>query len=194
MSMSLNGFINGSLAWAVSELRHRTAATIRFRTTSLFIMIAWTSWSLGTPPFTARPEVHIASMPTAFRQVGFLATSGRKSRRLLLCPRGACSAILASVQTRRNQNQTVYYAKPQRAYGGNAAIAWRYPIPPFDAALRPRYNLHQGSCEREVPLPLYEYQCRKCGRRVERIQKFSDPPLTTCEECAGELEQLISSP
>jgi len=43
-------------------------------------------------------------------------------------------------------------------------------------------------------LPLYEYQCRKCGRRVERIQKFSDPPLTTCEECAGELEQLISSP
>lgn len=43
-------------------------------------------------------------------------------------------------------------------------------------------------------MPLYEYQCKKCGRRVEHIQKFSDPPQTKCEKCGGELEQLISSP
>ena len=43
-------------------------------------------------------------------------------------------------------------------------------------------------------MPLYEYECKKCGRRVEKIQKFSDPPLTTCESCGGELDQLISSP
>ena len=43
-------------------------------------------------------------------------------------------------------------------------------------------------------MPLYEYQCRKCGRRVEKIQKFSDPPLTTCEACGGKLERLLSSP
>jgi len=43
-------------------------------------------------------------------------------------------------------------------------------------------------------LPLYEYKCIKCGRRVERIQKFSDPPLTTCESCKGELQRLLSSP
>jgi putative FmdB family regulatory protein len=43
-------------------------------------------------------------------------------------------------------------------------------------------------------LPLYEYQCAKCERRVEKIQKFSDPPLTTCEHCGGKLERLISSP
>jgi putative FmdB family regulatory protein len=29
---------------------------------------------------------------------------------------------------------------------------------------------------------------------VEKIRKFSDPPLTTCENCGGELDQLISSP
>ncbi len=29
---------------------------------------------------------------------------------------------------------------------------------------------------------------------MERIQKFSDPPLTTCPHCGGELEQLISAP
>jgi len=43
-------------------------------------------------------------------------------------------------------------------------------------------------------LPLYEYQCRKCHSLMERIQKFSDPPLTTCPHCEGELEQLISAP
>lgn len=45
-----------------------------------------------------------------------------------------------------------------------------------------------------MELPLYEYQCKKCHSLTERIQKFSDPPLTTCPHCGGELEQLISAP
>jgi putative FmdB family regulatory protein len=43
-------------------------------------------------------------------------------------------------------------------------------------------------------LPLYEYECKKCGRRVEKIQKYSDPILTICESCGGKLERLLSSP
>ena len=43
-------------------------------------------------------------------------------------------------------------------------------------------------------MPLYEYECESCGRRVERIQRFSDPPLTTCETCSGPLRKLLSSP
>jgi putative FmdB family regulatory protein len=43
-------------------------------------------------------------------------------------------------------------------------------------------------------VPLYEYQCKRCHSLTERIQKFSDPPLTTCPHCGGELEQLISAP
>jgi putative FmdB family regulatory protein len=43
-------------------------------------------------------------------------------------------------------------------------------------------------------MPLYEYQCQACGRRLERIQKYSDPPLETCPDCGGKLEKLISSP
>jgi putative FmdB family regulatory protein len=43
-------------------------------------------------------------------------------------------------------------------------------------------------------LPLYEYQCKKCHSLMERIQKFSDPPLTVCPHCGGEMEQLISAP
>lgn len=43
-------------------------------------------------------------------------------------------------------------------------------------------------------MPLYEYQCRKCRHRFERIQKFSDPPAAKCPECGGRVEQLLSAP
>jgi len=43
-------------------------------------------------------------------------------------------------------------------------------------------------------MPLYEYQCSKCGRVFEVIQKFSDAPLTTHEDCGGEVEKLLSAP
>ena len=43
-------------------------------------------------------------------------------------------------------------------------------------------------------MPLYEYECESCGTRIERIQRFSDPPLTTCEKCGGPLRKLLSSP
>jgi len=41
-------------------------------------------------------------------------------------------------------------------------------------------------------MPLYEYQCTQCGKIEEAIQKFSDPPLTTCPHCSGKLSKLIS--
>jgi len=44
-------------------------------------------------------------------------------------------------------------------------------------------------------MPLYEYECRACGNRFERIQKFSDPPVEVCPRCgAREVEKLLSSP
>jgi putative FmdB family regulatory protein len=44
-----------------------------------------------------------------------------------------------------------------------------------------------------VKLPLYEYECPKDGT-FERMQKFSDPPLTTCPICGGPVEKLLSAP
>ena len=43
-------------------------------------------------------------------------------------------------------------------------------------------------------MPIYEYQCTECGDRIETMQRISDPPLTTCEKCQGELKKLISAP
>lgn len=42
-------------------------------------------------------------------------------------------------------------------------------------------------------MPIYEYSCTKCGREFEALQKFSDKPLTKCEECGGAVEKKISS-
>lgn len=43
-------------------------------------------------------------------------------------------------------------------------------------------------------MPLYEYQCQSCGTRVEKIQKFTDPPPDSCEACGGAMQKLPSSP
>jgi putative FmdB family regulatory protein len=43
-------------------------------------------------------------------------------------------------------------------------------------------------------MPLYEYQCDACGTRIEKIQKFSDPPPESCEACGGAMRKLPSSP
>jgi putative FmdB family regulatory protein len=43
-------------------------------------------------------------------------------------------------------------------------------------------------------MPLYEYQCDKCGDLFEVRQKFSDEPLATHEKCGGAVHRLISAP
>ena len=43
-------------------------------------------------------------------------------------------------------------------------------------------------------MPIYEYECRKCGAHVEAFQKVSDKPLTKCGKCGGKLERKISAP
>jgi len=43
-------------------------------------------------------------------------------------------------------------------------------------------------------MPLYEYECEACGRRFERIQKFSDAPVECCPSCNGAVRKLLSSP
>jgi putative FmdB family regulatory protein len=46
---------------------------------------------------------------------------------------------------------------------------------------------------RRNKIPIYEYKCGKCGAAVEKLQKFSDAPLTKCEECGEEaLEKVLS--
>ena len=41
-------------------------------------------------------------------------------------------------------------------------------------------------------MPIYEYECTKCGAIEEVLQKFSDKPLSKCNRCSGKLHKLIS--
>jgi putative FmdB family regulatory protein len=39
-------------------------------------------------------------------------------------------------------------------------------------------------------MPTYSYRCNDCGVEFERVQKFSDKPLTRCPECKGRVRRV----
>ena len=41
-------------------------------------------------------------------------------------------------------------------------------------------------------MPIYEYQCSKCGNVFEVLQRFSDAPIKKHEKCGGKVKKLIS--
>jgi putative FmdB family regulatory protein len=44
-------------------------------------------------------------------------------------------------------------------------------------------------------MPIYEYECRKCGHSFDAMQKVSDGPLRKCPECGAlKLQRLVSAP
>lgn len=43
-------------------------------------------------------------------------------------------------------------------------------------------------------MPLYEYVCKKCRHKFEKIQKFSDRKVKKCPECGGPVEQTLHAP
>jgi putative FmdB family regulatory protein len=43
-------------------------------------------------------------------------------------------------------------------------------------------------------MPLYEYQCKQCGERLEILQRASDSPYERCPKCSGEMKKLHSAP
>ena len=42
-------------------------------------------------------------------------------------------------------------------------------------------------------MPTYEYECQSCHQRVEAVQGFTDPALTTCDACGGVLRKVFSA-
>ncbi len=43
-------------------------------------------------------------------------------------------------------------------------------------------------------MPLYEYQCAKCGKRTEKIESVSGPHLKRCPLCGGKVERMVTAP
>jgi putative FmdB family regulatory protein len=42
-------------------------------------------------------------------------------------------------------------------------------------------------------MPTYQYRCTECGEDLEAVQKFSDPALTTCQTCGGQLRKVFNA-
>ena len=43
-------------------------------------------------------------------------------------------------------------------------------------------------------MPIYEYECRKCGAHMEVFAKINDKAPTKCRKCGGRLERKLSAP
>ena len=42
-------------------------------------------------------------------------------------------------------------------------------------------------------MPVYEYKCLRCKEIHEKVQRFTDEPLTICPDCGGRLKKIISN-
>lgn len=43
-------------------------------------------------------------------------------------------------------------------------------------------------------MPIYEYECRVCGHKLEAVQKMSEQPLVDCPHCQKPgLQKLVSA-
>ena len=41
-------------------------------------------------------------------------------------------------------------------------------------------------------MPIYEYQCKKCGKQFEAFQGITEPDLKTCKFCKGKVQKMMS--
>ena len=42
-------------------------------------------------------------------------------------------------------------------------------------------------------MPIYEYECTRCGHVFEVMQSFSDKPPRQCERCSGRVRKRITA-
>src|SRR3954471_2595976 len=55
------------------------------------------------------------------------------------------------------------------------------------------FGMGRGSLAAMLPpghMPIYEYRCEN-GHLFEVMQKMSDPPVTTCEECGATVQRVF---
>jgi putative FmdB family regulatory protein len=63
----------------------------------------------------------------------------------------------------------------------------------LDGAGQKVYIVNDSPVQQEVQaMPIYEYECKKCGKHFEIFQKMADEPLKECKFCKGRLQKLIS--
>ncbi|KAF0158062.1 MAG: cytoplasmic protein [Syntrophaceae bacterium] len=41
-------------------------------------------------------------------------------------------------------------------------------------------------------MPIYEYQCQKCGKQFEAFQGITEPDLKSCKFCKGKVHKMMS--
>ena len=42
-------------------------------------------------------------------------------------------------------------------------------------------------------MPIYEYECHRCGERFEELQGLEDDPVEACPHCNGPVRRLLGT-
>lgn len=42
-------------------------------------------------------------------------------------------------------------------------------------------------------MPLYEYACKSCGKKIELMRSINDDSVVTCPDCKADCQKLISA-
>jgi putative FmdB family regulatory protein len=61
-----------------------------------------------------------------------------------------------------------------------------------DASLASRVLESESQKNGEPRVPLYEYECRKCHHRFEKIEKNDAPEVRKCPKCGSKADRQIS--
>ena len=86
-------------------------------------------------------------------------------------------------------------AEMQKQMGGPGAPGGMPKLPEAPPGLTHTYNRAPLQPSDPCAMPIYEYECQKCGHTLEALQKFSDKPLRECPECGRhQLKRLVSAP
>ena len=43
-------------------------------------------------------------------------------------------------------------------------------------------------------MPIFEYECTECGKRMEKLERNGDSPLKKCVYCEGGVFRVLSAP
>ena len=64
-------------------------------------------------------------------------------------------------------------------------------IPGYPGPIEVSGCLPGESIAKASDMPVYEYHCDSCQLRFEKVQRFSEDPLTVCPNCGGSVHRVI---
>jgi putative FmdB family regulatory protein len=153
----------------------------------------------GFTPSSARPP---ASCFVPFEQLSVREADVAVDYRFAIAVHGGGALQIRQRRERRemvHRQVQIVHAVTSSRRAARSVSRPRYLIDPAAPARSPGrrecpFPLHcwfLRHTTRWLPMPTYEYLCKNCGERFEKVQSFSARPLKTHDACGGDLQKVF---